>query len=306
MAIDRQRIYHKRDRLKQLRAFCRVVQLGSITRAAESLDLSQQGVSLHVRQLEYELEAILFDRGARGVFLSPAGERLYKLAEPLVRDMDSVSAASVDELAEIISQRIYFGATEAIAAFVLPGYLRRFRELYPDMRLRVRICRLSEGVEQLRDDGLEFMVGANEPFLQNEKDLLYHHIANYDLVLITGPDHPLAGRETVSPEEFAVHPAVAPAPRTHGRQVQNTVALGFEVDPIVEVGRWGVIKRYVETGLGIAIVPSFCLSENDALSTIPLKEYFPSQSYGAITRRGKFLTRPARRLVQLMVPDYPT
>ena len=182
MVVDRQRIYHKRDRLRQLRAFCRVAQMGSITRAAESLDLTQPAVSLHVRQLEYELEAILFDRSGRGVSLSPAGERLYKLAEPLVRGMDSLSAAFVDQLGDIISRRIHFGASEAIATFVLPRYLRRFQDLYPEMRLRIRTCRLSEGVESLLHDELEFMVGAYEPSVQDEKGIVYHHIAYYDLV----------------------------------------------------------------------------------------------------------------------------
>ena len=307
MAVERQRIYHKRDRLRQLRAFCRVAQMGSITRAAESLDLTQPAVSLHVRQLEYELDAVLFDRSGRGVSLSPAGERLYKLAEPLVLGMDRLSAAFVDQLGDIISRRIYFGASEAIAAFVLPRYLKRFQELYPEMRLRVRTCRLSEGVEHLLDDELEFVVGANEPSLQKQKDILYHHIAYYDLVLITASDHPLAGRETVSPKELAAHPAVAPTPSTYSRQLQDTAAQRFGVDArvAIEVGRWGVIKRYVETGLGIAIVPSLCLSENDALSTIPIEDYLPPQSYGVVTRRGKFLTRATKRLVQLMVPDYP-
>ena len=304
MAVDRQRIYHKRDRLRQLRAFCRVAQMGSITRAAESLDLTQPAVSLHLRQLEYELEAVLFHRSSRGIALSPAGERLYQHAEPLVRGMDSLSGSFVEQLAETTSRPIHIGASEAIAAFVLPAYLQRFQELYPELRLRVRTCRLSEGVEQILGDELEFVVGANEPSLQNRKDILYHHIAHYDLVLITAPDHPLAGRETVTAEELAAHPAVVPTPDTYGRQLQISAArrLGFELRVAIEVSHWDMIKRYVEAGLGIAIVPSLCLGESDALSTIALEDYLPRQSYGVVTRRGKFLTRAVTRLVQLMVP----
>ena len=308
MAVERRRIYHKRDRLRQLRAFCRVAQLGSITRAAESLDLTPPAVSLHVRQLEYELAAILFERSGRGVALSLAGERLYRHAEPLVQGMDSLSAAFVEQLTDIDSRPICFGASAAIAAFVLPAYLQRFQELHPELRLRVRTCRLSEGVEQLLGNELDFVVGANEPSVQNRSEILYHHIAYYDVVLITPPDHPLAGRESVTPEELAAHPAVGPPPSTYSRQMQNFAARRFGVDLCVaiEVGRWGVIKRYVEAGLGVAVVPSLCLSENDALSSIPLEGYFPRQSYGVVTRRGKFLSRATTRLLRLMVPDYAT
>ena len=55
MTIDRRRFYHKRDRLKRFRAFCQVAQSGSITRAAERLDLGQPSVSQQVRSLETEL-----------------------------------------------------------------------------------------------------------------------------------------------------------------------------------------------------------------------------------------------------------
>ena len=96
--------------------------------------------------------------------------------------MDSLSAAFLDQLGDIISRRIHFGASEAIATFVLPRYLRRFQDLYPEMRLRIRTCRLSEGVESLLHDELEFMVGAYEPSVQDEKGIVYHHIAYYDLV----------------------------------------------------------------------------------------------------------------------------
>ena len=73
MAADRQRTYQRRDRLRQLRAFCHAAQLGSITAAAKSLGLTYPAVSLHVRELESEMEAILFDRDGSRIALTPAG-----------------------------------------------------------------------------------------------------------------------------------------------------------------------------------------------------------------------------------------
>ena len=51
MAVDRKRIYHKRNRLRQLRAFCHAARLSSITQAAASLGVTQPAVSVHIREL---------------------------------------------------------------------------------------------------------------------------------------------------------------------------------------------------------------------------------------------------------------
>ncbi len=305
MAVDRQRIYHKRDRLRQLRAFCHAARHGSITQAAESLGLSQPAVSLHVRELENELDAVLFDRGGPGVALTSAGKRLCELAEPLVRGMDGLSVNFMERLDDTISGSIQLAASVAGAAFVLPPYIKQFRDRYPEIRLRVQNCPSSEGVKLLLADEVEFALGVKDSTVEDTLD--YRELLPYDIVLITSVDHPLAGRETVSPEEAAVWPAIVPAAGTYSRQFGETAArrFGIDVNAVIEVGGWGVIKRYVESGLGISVVPSICISENDQLSVIPLKEYFPTRSYGVFTRRGKFLTPAARRLLRLMDLDFP-
>ena len=307
MVVNRRRIYHKRDRLRQLRAFCRVVQTGSIAKAAESLDLAHGAVALHVRELEYEMEALLFDRSGRGLSLNPAGERLYKLAEPLAQGLDSVSGAFVNELGDVLARRIHFGASQAAVAHLVPAYLQRFQELHPDMRVRVHTCLVSEGVERMLDGEFDFVLGAEEPdLLRTRLNIQYHHVAYYDIVLITAPDHPLAGRKTVSPEEIAVCTVIAPKQYSYSQQSRKIIAqrFGFDASVNIEVARWSVIKRYVEQDLGVSLVPSLCLRENDALSIISLKDCFPTQSYGVFCRRGRFLTPATKRLIRLMAPEY--
>ena len=305
MAVDRQRVYHKRDRLRQLRAFCHAARLGSITQAAVYLGLSQPAVSLHVRELENELEAILFDRGGAGISLTSAGESLYELAKPLVQGMDELSVNFMERVDDSVSGRLQVGASVAGAGFILPPYVKQFREQYPAIRLWVRTCILSEGAKLLLDDEVEFLLNVKEVYPQDA--LEYRELLRYDIVLITSLGHPLAGRSTVSPDEAAAWPAIVPPAGTSSRQFGETAAqrFGIDVQAVIEVGGWAVIKRYVEQGLGISVVPSISVSETDQLSVIPLKEYFPSRSFGVFTRRGKFLTPPARRLLRLMIPDFP-
>ena len=305
MTVHRKRVYHKRDRLRQLRAFCHAARLGSFARAADRLDVSPTSVSLHVRELESELEALLFDRGGSGISLTRAGERLLKLAQPLVQDMDELSVDLVERLEDTIPDRLHLAASVVGAACVLPPYVRRFREMYPGIRLQVRNCPLREGLDLLLDDKVAFVLGVKDPY--PEDTLTYHHVVAYDIVLITSLDHPLAGRERVSPQEAGAWPAIVPAAGTYSRQFGETAArqFGIDVKAVIEVGGWGAIKRYVENGLGISLVPSISITETDRLAVIPLKEYFPNRSYGVFTRRGKYMTLSARRFLRLMVPDFP-
>ena len=305
MAVGSQRVYHKRDRLRQLRAFCRAARLESITQAADSLGLSQPAVSLHVRELENELEAILFDRSGARISLTPAGKRLYDLAKPLAQGMDDLSTSFVERLDYAIPGRLHLAASPAGAAFVLPPYVKRFRDQYPNIRLRVRNCLLAEGVKLLLDDRVELVLGVNDPYPEDAVD--YFELLPYDIVLITPLDHPLAGRETVTPEEAAAWPAIIPAPGTYSRRFGETAAkqFGVEAKAVIEIGGWGVIKSYVAKGFGVSVVPSICIHETDQLSVIPLGKYFRSRSYGVFTRRGKFLSRAARCLIRLIAPDFP-
>ena len=306
MAVDRKRIYHKRDRLRQLRAFCRTARLSSITQAAESLGVSQSSVSIQVRELEGELETVLFDRNGPRVGLTPAGKRLFELAEPLVRGMDELSATLLEESdSDAPGRRVQLAASTVAAGCVLPPYVARFRDSSPGVCVEVRNCVLRDGLNLLFDNKVEFVLGVQEP--QPDRTLEFHHILSYDVVLITAEDHPLANRTTVSPEEISAWPAIVPASGTYSRQLGEIAARqhGVRINVVIEVGGWRLIKRYVECGLGISVVPSVALVATDRVAVIPLAEYFPTRSFGVYTRRGKYLTPPALRLLRLMIPDFP-
>ena len=305
MLVDRTRIYHKRDRLRQLRAFCRAARLGSITRAAESLGVNQSSVSIQVRELEHELEAVLYDRQGQGFALTRAGRRFLELAEPLVQGMDELSGTLTGESDDNGPSRVQIAASAVGAGCILPPYVSRFRECSPGVRVEVRNCLLLDGLNMLLDNKVEFVLGVQDP--PPDMPFEFHHVVAYEIVLITSINHPLADRTTVSPDDVSAWPAIVPAAGTYSRQFGETAARQFGVDvkAVIEVGGWGVIKRYVECGLGISVVPSISILPSDRVAVIPLKEYFPARSFGVFTRRGKYLTPAALRLLRHMIPDFP-
>ena len=303
MTFDRKRIYYKRNRLRQLRAFCYAARLGSITQAAARLGLTQPAVSLQVRELEDELEAVLFDRSGAHISLTSAGKSLYRIAEPLVLGMDRLMDNFGEVTGDEISGRLEVAADAAGAAIVLPPYIRRLREQYPAIRLGIRSCPTGDGMKLLRDGRVELVFGTQIRIAT--RALEYREIMAYDIVLITALNHPLADRRRVTPEEVAAWPAIVPPVGAESRQLGETAAgqPGVDVNAAIEVDGLGVVKRYVEVGLGVSVVPGICIRETDRLAVIPLKEHFETRSYGVYTRRGQVLTRSAQRLLQLLTKD---
>ena len=303
MAASRQQLYQKRDRLRQLQAFCYAARFGSMTRAAEQLLISQPAVSLHVRELEHELETVLFERRGPRISLSPAGARFYELATPLVEGMDTLTREFAKALQNLDTGEVRVASGDAGSLHVLPRVLRRLRGDYPGIRTLVRTCVLGNGLDLLVADEVELVFGAMGP-VSPEFD--YHPILSYDLVLITSPDHPLAGRDSATPEEIASCPVVVPDFGTYSLQSGESPLrhLGIEANVVIEVGGWDVVEHYVEAGLGIAFYPSFCITEASRVSVVPLVQYFSKRSYGWFMRRGKPLSWPAQRLVDTIAVEY--
>ena len=302
MADDFQHLLQRRDRLKQLRAFCQTARLGSITRAAPQVMSSQPAVSMQIRALEEELGVPLFDRRGPRISLSAIGRRLYRFAMPLVQKVDRLPDIFAEEHFGVVTDHLRIGAGQTSAAYLLPGYLKEFQERWPDTRVEVRTGTGRQRMGWIVDHEMDLAVAAMDGV---PPDVEFHPIRDSSLVLITPEDHPLAGRESVTLAEAASWPLVGHSSAHYVRQVADTVVRmhGFVPDFVVEVDGWGVIVNYVMAGVGIALVPDLCLGEHDRVCRMSLEGIVPPRRYGAVTRRDGPLSLAASRLLEIMVAD---
>ena len=300
------RIRHPRgDRLKQLRAFCNVARLGSISQAADLLRSRQPAVSAQVRMLEEELGVALFERHGPRISLTRVGERLYERAMPLVMGMDRLPEMFAEGHHGAVADVLRIGAGQASAAHLLPEYLRRFRERYPETRIEVTAGTGRQRLDWLRAHDLDLVVVAMDT---SPPDLEFHPVCESGPVLVTCGDHPLAGRRRVSIEEVAHYPFVGNASAQSARWAAETILrmYGIVPDVVVEVDGWDAVMSYVSVGAGISFVPDLCLGGHDGLWKIPFKDYLPARRYGALTRRDSFITRSSRRFLRILVSEPST
>ena len=290
--------HRNRDRHQQIRVFCHAARWGSFTRAAEHLGISQPAVSRHVRALEEEFGVPLFYRSGKRMTLAPSGERLHRLVLPLAVRMDRLLDTFREERCGVPSGALHIAAGQAFAASVLPRHLKRFQERHPDIRIDVRIGDNRLRMRLLRSYEVEIAFGAVDV---PAPDTEFRPVFTSEIMLITPQDHPLAGRASVSIEEMVRWPMVAHPDGTYVRDFAEMIGRlhGVAGNAPLQVEGWMVIKRYVEAGLGIALVPDFCIAEGDLVHRIAASRYFPPWTYGITVRRDDTLPLAARHFMQM-------
>lgn len=303
MPTSTARFYYKGDRLKPLRAFCQVARLGSVSRAAEALFLSQPAVTLQLQALERELGQALFERIGRRFSLTREGQVLYDLARPLVEGLDGLDGEFRSRLKGLQAGELHVAAGSSTILYLLPALVQAFRAQHPEVQLVLHNVTGKDGLGLLRSDGVDLAVGS---MLDVPTDLAYAPVYSFDPMLICPPEHPLAAKPDLKLEDLSPYGLILPPRRLttyrlvdlvfQQRRVPYTVAL--------EVGGWEVIKQYVAMGLGISIVTAICLTEADRTRLVArsLADYFPPRSYGVVMRKGKFLSPQARAFVDLIKP----
>ena len=295
--------YYKQNRLKQLRAFCYTAKSGSISKAAEQLYLSQPSVSLQIQALERELNTMLFERRGPKIRLTPDGQALLEIAMPMVEGMDSLRDTFAERCGDLNSGYLNIAAGESTILYILPKFLKQFSDKYPGVRIRLHNVTGADGMAMLRADEADFAVGS---MLDMPDDVSYYPVFEFNPTLITPLDHPLADHRQVTLQDIAKYDLILPPRYLSTWGLVKSVFQQYNIPHKVtlEAGGWAVIKKYVEMGLGISIVTDICLEENDHLATIPVKEYFPTRSYGIVLRRGKFIPAQAKRFIELLAPDF--
>lgn len=301
------RFYYKGNRHKQLRAFVATVKLGTLSRAAEALYLSQPSVSLQLQALERELGTTLLERRRRRINLTDAGEALYELARPLIEGWDNLDRDFQAKVQGLTAGKLTIAAGTSTIQYLLPELVRRYRERYPAVHLQLANVTGKDGMAMLREDKADFAVGS---MLDVPHDIAWAPVRQYDPMLILPPGHPLAEKTEVALADLSPYGLILPPQRL---STYRLVDLVFQQNQVpyqvaIEVGGWDVIKEYVAMGLGISVVTGICITDADRerLVVRNMQRWFPQRSYGVVMRKGKFLSAEARAFIDLIRPGLLT
>ncbi len=251
--------------LQQLAYFMAVARTRNFTKAATESHVAQPSLSKQIRVLEAELGSALFTR-TPSVALTPAGEALLPIVSRILSDVDS-ARLEVAELAGLRRGRIRLGATPSLSVGVLPAVLRAFHDAHPGVRLLVQ------------ESGSGDLTAA---LVAGELDLA--------LVIVPPQGVDPALRATPVLRDELVVASAEPLPERmrvgdlrdrqmvmyrEGYDLRETTlaacrAAGFAPRLAVEGGEMDAVLRFVEAGLGVAVVPRLVLADRPRLHSAPL------------------------------------
>jgi DNA-binding transcriptional LysR family regulator len=284
----------------RLQAFRAVARHGGFSRAAAALHKTQPAVSQAVAALERQLGEVLLLRQGRQVRLTEAGQIL---ATSVDESFATLAAAQerIQSLRELRSGTLRLGTSDTTACYVLPPVFARFRERYPNIELRLDNHPSPVIAERVANAELD--VGFVTLPLHHEKLRSERLLARED-VAICAESHALAGRRRVTLADLLHYPLLLLHTGTSTRAFIDEQLRAAKSKPRVtmEMGSVEVLKRLVELGFGVSIVPRVAIyRELEARSLVAL-QIFPRRVWrglGVITRRRGPTPRVAEAFVEM-------
>ncbi|MET3903117.1 LysR substrate-binding domain-containing protein [Paenarthrobacter sp. 4246] len=242
-------------KLEHLRSFEAIARVGHFTRAAEQLYLAQPSLSRQIAALESDLGVALFHRGPSGATLTTAGELLLPIARRMLGDAETAQE-QMNELTGLRRGRVRLGAPPTLCVSLVADVLAAFRSAHPGVELHITEGGSRSLVGALNESALDLALvvtrGA-DPAVQGTELI---PLLTEELVVVSATEMP--SREEITLEELANIPQVA-FNRSYELRMSTDAAFsarGLEPVIAVEGAEMDAVLRFVERGLGVAVVPA--------------------------------------------------
>ncbi|MER6328925.1 LysR family transcriptional regulator [Streptomyces sp. NPDC001034] len=271
--------------LRQLEYFVAVAEERNFTRAAERVHISQSGVSAQIRQLERELGADLFDRSARTVTLTVAGEAALEHARAALAAAGAVGQA-VGEVTDLIRGRLTVGMVVGCTVAPLFDALAAFHRAHPGVEISLvedDSDRLAEGV---RAGTVDLALVGAAAIAPEGLDALT--LVSERLVAAVPPGHPLAGLPRVRLSDLLAHPIVCMPPGTGLRAVFDRDCAARGLHPVVTLQATAAdaIADLAARGLAVAVLSESMAARHAERLTARLIEDARTPAVLALVWRG--------------------
>jgi DNA-binding transcriptional LysR family regulator len=284
--------------LRHLAALEAVGRTRSFVAAARELGYTQSAISQQIAALERAVGQRLVERpgGPRAVALTEAGTLLLRHADSIVAQLDAAEA-DMAALAEGAAGPLRVGIFQSVGARILPGLLRRFREAWPRVEVRVREETTAADLVGLVEHGQLDLAFADLPLPDGPFE--WNEILRDPYVLVVPKDDPLADRESAPPlRELAGRPLVT------WRQLgePETFLRGRvpELDVVFRSDDNGTLMGLVAEGLGYAVVPQLVVNpRNPAYVALPFGNRVPPRQLAIVWHRDRYRSAAAEAFIEL-------
>lgn len=279
--------------LRQLEALVLVYRLGSLTKAAAELRVTQSAISLLIRQIEENFQLKLFDRTTRALHPTPACREAIPAAERILADARGLSRHMRD-LVEVKAGRITIAVSAGVASALLPRVLAKFRASHPDVTIDLFDTAPDELLTFVLAGKAEFGIGSFED--DGTPEARIETLMHSSLSAIGIRDGRFERRRRLTWDDISETPLIAMRRGTRIRgQIDGALAgTGRELKPALEVSLIATALALTAEGMGISILPAHMLpaSQFPSLAAVLLSQPTIDRHVSLVSRAG-FTPSPA-------------
>jgi DNA-binding transcriptional LysR family regulator len=287
--------------LETLKVFCDVVETRSFSVAASQNYVTQSAVSQQIRMLEEKYGKQLLERTRGNVQLTPAGDILYQASKEIVQRYGELEAR-LQAVAKVVGGAVRVATVHTIGLYELSAQLKHFLRSYPQVQLQLEYSRSNKIYDDALKGGIDLGIVA---YPSRRPGITVIPFREDRLVLVCPPQHPLAKHKQVSIKKLAGEPLVGFDRDIPTRKETDRVLRRHGIDAryVMELDNAEIMKRVVEIGIGIAILPEHAVRpevRGGSLAAVQLSDEVFLRPLGIIHRSGKHFSPAATKFIECL------
>jgi len=284
--------------LETLQVFCDLVESGSFSAAASQNFITQSAVSQQVRALEARFDQALIERTKGHVQPTPAGQLLYEASKAITGRYRELRER-LQSFGSVVSGNVHLATVHSVGLYELSDPLKKFLKAYPQVNVHLEYSRSTKIVEDVLVGRLDLGIVA---YPARQPQIAIIPFREDKLVLVCATHHPLARRRAIALKElegltFVGYERDIPTRRATDRLLRKK---NVTVRYVMELDNIETIKRVVEIGAGVALVPEPAVKQevkNRTLCALQLTDETLHRPLGIVHRHGKHFTPAVERFI---------
>lgn len=284
--------------IRHLKIFTTVYDELNMTIAANKLFMTQPSVSQAIKELESYYGVILFERLSRKLYVSESGEKLYQYAIHIIKLFDDIE----DNLKENSPQKkLIIGANYTVGVFLIHKYIEKFKNIYPNSEIMLKINKSSILIEMLKKNELDIALIEE---IENEPDLIKDAFCDDRIAIIVNKEHHLLEKKEVTAHDLINERLLL---REKGSGVRNLFELsmnnmGLSTKPYWESTSTTALINAVKNNIGIAVLPFQLVQENivsGSLKELKVKDMNFNRKLIIVYHKNKFLSSVIQDFIKI-------
>jgi LysR family transcriptional regulator, regulator of abg operon len=218
-----------------------IAELGSISKAAEVLNVSQPTLSKRISRLEQVLNITLFHRTSNGMLPTEAASHIIRSGQPLKHQIHTIER-DIELMCQLDTGELHLGVGPIMEQLLFPEVLLQFTRQAPKVKISIRTEDAEDLLTLLQEAKVDVVVG---PFIESQvpETMVMTRVIDYEVICVVRPDHPLVGQTSVGQDDLTNYPLIAP--RATATLIDQLPATSARLEPQITCENYTVSKTMV-------------------------------------------------------------